>query len=78
MMIIKKNNNKTTINTTMKEIEKKHYEAPQLTVVTFKAERGYAQSNPKRLLQSIVLSSALSGHDSQRLDDRGSVDSWSW
>lgn len=62
----------------MKENEKRHYEAPELTVVTFKAERGYAQSKQGRLLQSIVLSSALAGNDSQRLDDRGSIESWGW
>lgn len=65
----------------MKENEKRHYEAPELTVVTFKAERGYAQSGGvgnKRLMQSIVLSSALAGNDSQRLDDRGSIESWGW
>lgn len=61
----------------MKENEKRHYEAPELTVVTFKAERGYAGSE-KRLLQTIVLSSALAGSDSQRLDDRGSIESWGW
>lgn len=63
----------------MKENEKRHYEAPELTVVTFKAERGYAGSgDDKRLMQSIVLSSALAGNDSQRLDDRGSIESWGW
>lgn len=62
----------------MKENEKRHYEAPELTVVTFKAERGYALSGDKRLMQSIVLSSALAGNDSQRLDDRGSIESWGW
>ena len=45
-------------NTTMKEqvTEKRPYEAPQLTVVTFKTERGYADSNIFRLaLASILL-----------------------
>lgn len=62
----------------MKENEKRHYEAPELTVVTFKAERGYANSPAKSLMQTIVLSSALAGNDSQRLDDRGSIESWGW
>lgn len=33
----------------MQQKEKKRYEAPALTVVTFKAERGYALSGTKML-----------------------------
>lgn len=56
-------------DTTMKEqvTEKRPYEAPQLTVVTFKAERGYANSPLTLIAISTILqpeqSSAVSRGD---------------
>lgn len=61
----------------MKENVKKHYEAPQLTVVTFKAERGYASSN-KSLLNTLAISSLYQNEGYQTLEDRGTANSWTW
>ncbi len=60
----------------MKENVKKHYEAPQLTVVTFKAERGYASS--KSLLNTLAISSLYQNEGYQTLEDRGTTNSWTW
>jgi hypothetical protein len=38
----------------MKKHEKKHYESPKLTAVTFRAERGYASSERDGFLQIII------------------------
>lgn len=40
---------------------KKEYTAPELTVVTFKTERGYAASSNNSLAALQMLSNALSG-----------------
>ncbi len=61
----------------MKENVKKHYEAPQLTVVTFKAERGYASSEAK-LLNTLAISSLYQNEGYQTLEDRGTANSWTW
>ena len=55
--------------------EKRPYEAPQLTVVTFKAERGYIVSNVAVLL---ALSSANTGEPgvSQSLESREAGGNW--
>ena len=58
--------------------EKKLYEAPELTVVTFKAERGYAGSDPSKALRTILFSSAVQSQDTRILDNRGSAESWGW
>ena len=55
-----------------KETEKRTYEAPRLTVVSFKAERGYAASG--------MLGLGLEHQDegSQTLEERGQATTWSW
>lgn len=67
----------------MKQEMKKFYEAPQLTVVTFKAERGYASSGANDPLTSMInvlaltsLSSAGEGY--QEVENRGDADAWVW
>lgn len=63
----------------MKENVKKHYEAPQLTVVTFKAERGYASSGGgAKLLNTLAISSLYQNEGYQTLEDRGTTNSWTW
>lgn len=63
----------------MKKVEKKPYEAPQLTVVSFKAERGYADSSKSRFISLVALSSLSSGSiNNQFLDDRGTASQWTW
>ena len=42
----------------MERNKKRHYEPPMLTTVTFKAERGYAQS--KGLLSSLLMYKIIS------------------
>ena len=53
---------------------KRPYEAPQLTVVCFKTERGYADS----LLRTLALSFAIAdaGNGSQLLEDRTDGGNW--
>lgn len=55
--------------------EKRPYEAPQLTVVTFRTERGYAGSE---LLRTLALSFAIAeqGNGSQLLESREAGGSW--
>lgn len=48
---------------------KKEYTAPELTVVTFKTERGYAASNP---LAALTVLSTLIGLNT------GSMETWSF
>ena len=57
--------------------EKKAYEAPALTVVTFKTERGYAASGD--LTKALGLYSLTTyGTGDQNLEDRGATTDWSW
>ena len=61
----------------MSEKRKKMYEAPQLTAVSFKTERGYA--NSVDLLKTLAIISATSyGTGDQNLEDRGTATSWTW
>lgn len=61
---------------------KKEYMAPELTVVSFKTERGYAASNPvNQLLQTL---SALAGFNAFGIQEWEEVDvptdggDWNW
>lgn len=65
-------NNKQTIHYMKKETEKKTYEAPRLTAVTFKAERGYADSG------MLGLGLEHQSEGSQSIEDRGDATTWSW
>ena len=65
----------------MEKHEKKHYESPKLTAVTFRAERGYASSDPERFgLLQLIGSGDPQG--SENLESRtsggywGGSDSW--
>ena len=55
-----------------KETEKRTYEAPRLTVVAFKAERGYTASG--------MLGLGLEHQEEgcQTLEERGQATTWSW
>ena len=59
------------------ENEKKLYEAPALTAVTFKAEKGYASSNP---LSMIAISSIIQSGQSSAVsrDGYGTANSDNW
>ena len=65
----------------MKELvnDKKPYEAPQLTVVSFKTERGYAASN---LLTMVAISTLINAEQSSAVSrsDYGTAvdDNWNW
>ena len=62
-------------------IEKKPYEAPQLTVVSFKVERGFAGSNELTGTNSVFLGAWLSSGDEGDYADRngyGSASSSVW
>lgn len=52
----------------MKNNTKKEYSAPELTVVTFKVEKGYALSLPNNLV--------LSGQIDEDIDDWQSQETW--
>lgn len=61
----------------MSEKRKKIYEAPQVTAVSFKTERGYAASGD--LAQTLAIISATAhGTGDQNLEDRGTATSWTW
>ena len=53
----------------MENQQKKQYEVPQLTVVTFKTEQGYATSGPNSLGMG-------SGKGSKSLEDRQDGGNW--
>ena len=53
----------------MENQQKKQYEVPQLTVVTFKTERGFAESGPKSLGLS-------SGKGNKSVEDREDGGNW--
>ena len=58
---------------------KKQYTAPELTVVTFKAERGYAASDPAKILRIFALSNTINVTSTQEtwaLDDNAFGSSW--
>ena len=57
----------------MKEKEKKNYEAPALTVVKFKTERGYALSGVGATRSKYVYNS---GDDGDGIDGNNSNQSW--
>ena len=63
----------------MEKKEKKLYEAPALTTVSFKAERGYAASN---IMQSMAFSildfNATGDGSSSTLNDYNTHDEWVW
>lgn len=59
----------------MEDNKKKRYEAPTLTVVTFKAERGYANSGEWSRTLSLY---EETGTGDQNLEDRGTATEWSW
>lgn len=59
-------------------MNKKQYIAPTLTVVTFKSERGYAQSNPSKMAL-FCLSVTPYKYNSQAMEnwnDRGDAFTW--
>lgn len=66
----------------MKQNSKKSYKAPQLTVVSFKAERGYASSDSfgKTTMMSFLALSSIPTEtaSTQILDDRGDISNWTW
>ena len=53
---------------------RKQYEAPQLTVVTFKTEQGYANSQPKLSLSNGTGSKSLEGRENG--GNWGNSDGW--
>ena len=60
-----------------KETEKRTYESPQLTVVVFKTERGFATSG---YATCGVLGLGMEHQEEgfQDLEDRGQATTWSW
>ena len=61
----------------MSEKRKKIYEAPQLTAVSFKTERGYANSGD--LVKTLaIISETTHGTGDQNLENRGTATSWTW
>ena len=53
---------------------KKDYEAPAITVVTFKVEKGFAESGG--ILRSLALGELMSDNGSQHLEDREDAGNW--
>lgn len=55
--------------------KKKRYEAPRLTIATFKVEKGYAASGEWNRTLSLYVET---GTGDQNLEDRGTATEWSW
>lgn len=61
----------------MQEKERKFYESPRLTVVEFRTERGYAESN--LMARTLWLFAATEyGTGDQNIEDRGEASGWEW
>lgn len=61
----------------MEDNKKTGYEAPRLTIATFKVEKGYAASSD--WIQTLSLYELIgTGVGDQNIEDRGTATEWTW
>lgn len=57
----------------MEDNKKKRYEAPRLTIATFRVEKGYSASDDWTRTLGLE-----TGQGDQDLEDRGAASEWTW